>query len=224
LLATLERERDALHRHDLDAIMGFFAEDCGFDAPCGPDPWGRIVRKDPWWKIVAQRSPRRSKRRAGGVIMPIEIRVLGPGDDSVLQRVAPDVFDGPVDSPLSAEFLADPRHHLAVALDDGQVVAMASALHYVHPDKPPELWVNEVAVAPTHQSRGIGRQVLLALFAHARTLGCHEAWVLTNYGNAAARRMYAAAGGIEDQEAPLMITFDLGNGNGAAPDGRAGTE
>jgi GNAT superfamily N-acetyltransferase len=155
--------------------------------------------------------------------MTITIRVLGPADGAVLQHVAPDVFDGPVDVRWSAEFLADPRHHLAVAVDEaiegGQVVGMASALHYVHPDKAPELWVNEVAVAPAHQGRGIGRQVLQALLAHARGLGCREAWVLTSYGNAAARRMYAAAGGIEDQEAPLMISFDLTDGSDDKPAG-----
>jgi ribosomal protein S18 acetylase RimI-like enzyme len=149
--------------------------------------------------------------------VPVTIRILGPTDGAVLENVAPDVFDNPVDARWSAEFLADPRHHLAVAIDEDtqQVVGMASGLHYVHPDKPPELWIDEVAVAPPYQDRGVGRQMLAALLAHARTLGCGEAWVLTSYGNTAARRMYAAAGGVEDSEAPLMITFPLPGGNGA---------
>jgi GNAT superfamily N-acetyltransferase len=147
--------------------------------------------------------------------MPVTVRVLGPDDGAVLQRVAPDVFDNPVDARWSAEFFADPRHHLAVAIDDGLVVAMASALHYVHPDKPHELWVNEVGVAPPHQGRGIGRQVLAALLEHAKTLGCQEAWVLTSADNAAARRMYAAVGGQEEDEAPVMITFDLASDSDA---------
>ena len=147
--------------------------------------------------------------------MSIIIRVLGPDDGTVLQHVAPDVFDGPVDAHWSAEFFADPRHHLAIAIDDGVVVAMASALHYVHPDKPTELWVNEVGVAPTHRGRGIGRQVLTTLLEHAKTLGCREAWLLTSADNAAARRMYAAAGGREEDEPPVMITFDLASGPSA---------
>lgn len=32
---------DAFNRHDLDAIMSYFAEDAVFEAPRGPDPWGR---------------------------------------------------------------------------------------------------------------------------------------------------------------------------------------
>jgi taurine dehydrogenase small subunit len=31
---------EAFNRHDLDAIMGFFAEDAVFESPRGPDPWG----------------------------------------------------------------------------------------------------------------------------------------------------------------------------------------
>jgi len=139
--------------------------------------------------------------------MEIEIRILGAGDADVLARLAPDVFDHGIDPRWSAEFLADPRHHLAVAVDAGTVVGMASAVHYVHPDKRPELWINEVGVAATHRERGIGRRLLQALFVRARALGCAEAWVLTDDENTAARRLYAAAGGAESPQ--VMVTFTL---------------
>jgi len=139
---------------------------------------------------------------------PIEVRVLGPGDLAVLDRVA-DVFDRPVHPRWAAEFLADPRHHLAVALADGTVVGMASAVHYVHPDKPPELWINEVGVDSAYRNRGIGRQVLAALFARGRALGCETAWVGTEVSNAPARALYRAAGGTEDAEPFVSVTFDL---------------
>jgi steroid delta-isomerase-like uncharacterized protein len=38
---TLEAIADAFNRHDLDAIMSFFAEDAVFESPKGPDAWGR---------------------------------------------------------------------------------------------------------------------------------------------------------------------------------------
>ena len=65
--------------------------------------------------------------------MAIEIKVLGPQDVGVLANVAPDVFDHPIDVGRADEFLADPRHHLAVAVEDGLVVGFVSAVHYVHP-------------------------------------------------------------------------------------------
>jgi ketosteroid isomerase-like protein len=37
---TLERVLAAFNRHDLDAIMTFFAEDAVLEAPRGADPWG----------------------------------------------------------------------------------------------------------------------------------------------------------------------------------------
>lgn len=38
---TLKAIAEAFNRHDLDAIMEFFAEDCSMDLPRGPDAWGR---------------------------------------------------------------------------------------------------------------------------------------------------------------------------------------
>jgi ribosomal protein S18 acetylase RimI-like enzyme len=143
----------------------------------------------------------------GDNVPSIIIRVLGADEAAVLNRVAPNVFDNDVDARWTTEFFADPRHHLAVALDGHTVVGMASAVHYVHPDKPPELWVNEVGVAPTHQGRGIGRQLMQTLFDRGRELGCREAWVGTEHDNVAARRLYASVGGTE--ASAVIVTFRL---------------
>jgi len=141
--------------------------------------------------------------------MGIEVRVLKPGEEGVLGRLARDVFDAPVDPQLAAEFVNDPRLHLAVALDDGVVVGMASGVHYVHPDKPAEFWVNEVGVAASHRRLGLGRALLDALFARARELGCRQAWVATEPGNEAARALYSSVGG-EGSPAPfVMYEFSL---------------
>ena len=40
-LDVLERMLGAFNRHDLDAIMALFTDDCVFESPRGPDPWGR---------------------------------------------------------------------------------------------------------------------------------------------------------------------------------------
>ena len=140
---------------------------------------------------------------------PIVIRVLGSDESHVLDSLAPGVFDHGIDPRWRAEFFADPRHHLVVAIDDGRVVGMASGVHYVHPDKAPELWINEVGVSETHQGQGIGRRLLAVLLEHAVSLGCGEAWVLTSPNNAPAVRMYAAAGGVVGDEPTVMFTFPL---------------
>ena len=139
--------------------------------------------------------------------MTIAVRVLGSHEAHILDNVADEVFDNAVDPRWCAEFFADPRHHLAVAIDDGVVVGMASGVHYVHPDKAPEMWINEVGVAPTHEGRGIGRQLVRTLVAHGESLGCREAWVLTSPDNAPAQRMYRAAGGEAGDELSVMFTY-----------------
>lgn len=142
--------------------------------------------------------------------MTVEIRLLRAGDEAVLANVAPDLFDDPVVGLRTVEFLADPRHHLSVAVDGGLVVGFVSAVHYVHPDKPaPELWINEVSVAATHRGRGIAKDLLAALLELARRLGCREAWVLTDRGNEAAMRTDAGAGGVETPPDSVMFTFHL---------------
>ena len=133
----------------------------------------------------------------------VDVRMLHRGDEAVLARIAPGVFDNAIDPALAREFLADSRHHLAVAISDGTVIAMASAVDYIHPDKPREFWVNEVSVAPTHQRLGIGKQVLGALLDHGRELGCTAAWLGAEGSNIAARRLYASCGG---EQAPMSPT------------------
>jgi aminoglycoside 6'-N-acetyltransferase I len=141
--------------------------------------------------------------------MGIDIRILGPGDAQVLSNVAADVFDNPLDPELIREFLNDPRHHLAVAVDGGVVVGFASAVRYVHPDKPPELWINEVGVAPSHWRRGLGKSLLRALFELGRTQGCKAAWVLTERTNTAAIALYTSAGGKVPSQSTVYFEFGL---------------
>ena len=141
----------------------------------------------------------------------IEIKVLGGNDAGILKNVAPAVFDNRIDPHVTEAFLRDPRHHLAVAVEDNVVVGFVSAVHYVHPDKPrPELWINEVGVAPTHQGRGLGKDLLRSILETARRIGCAEAWVLTDRSNIAAMRLYSSSGGTEPSD-HVMYTFRLDN-------------
>ncbi len=155
--------------------------------------------------------------------MAIEIKVLRRGDDSILTNVAAKVFDNSIDPEFTKEFLEDPRHHIAVAIDDGLVVGFASGVHYIHPDKPPELWINEVAVAPTHRRRGLGKAVLRALFEVGHAHHCAVAWVLTDRKNAAAMALYSSEGGTEGaddtgpSDATLGYSFKLTNARKSGP-------
>ena len=139
----------------------------------------------------------------------VRIVLLGPNDGGLLADVDPDVFDEVVRPDLVREVLTDPRHHLAVAIDGTRVVGFASGVHYVHPDKPAELWINEVGVASSHRGRGLAKELLSALFEVGVRVGCRQAWVLTERDNVPARRLYASVGGREATEEITMFEFRL---------------
>jgi ribosomal protein S18 acetylase RimI-like enzyme len=155
--------------------------------------------------------------------MAIEIKILQCGDESILMNVAAEVFDKPIDPKLTSEFLKDPRHHIAVAIDDGLVIGFASGVHHIHPDKPPELWISEVGLAPTHRRRGLGTAVLRALFALGQAHNCATAWVLTDRSNVAAMALYSSVGGTggtddsSSDKAVLVYSFALTDAGRCGP-------
>ena len=136
-----------------------------------------------------------------------EFRMATVQDVEAILEVGDDLFDNVPTRELTTEFLNDERHHMALAYVDGRIVGMASAFHYVHPDKPTSLFVNEVGVVDAFQKQGIGRNLVKYLLQHGEGLGCQEAWVATESSNTAARRTYVAAGGNEGNEPIVLVTF-----------------
>jgi ribosomal protein S18 acetylase RimI-like enzyme len=86
---------------------------------------------------------------------------------------------------------------------------MASGFHYVHPDKDPVLFVNEVGVMEAYQNQGIGRQMVKLLCEHGKKIGCKEAWVGTEESNISAKKAYLGADGIPDNEPFILFEFNL---------------
>ena len=142
--------------------------------------------------------------------MPVTIRLLTIDDEPLFASVPPDLFDDPIDPAATREFLDDPRHYMAAAIDGGVLVGFASAVRYSHPDKKrPQFWVNELAVAESHQRRGLAKAMMRLLAEAARDAGCFEMWVGTEVSNTAARRTYVSSGGTEDDEAFVSYVWDL---------------
>lgn len=142
--------------------------------------------------------------------MPIYYRLAEASDFGLFANPADEVFDAKIDPTLLREFLSDPRHHIALAMDGVALVGFVSAVDYVHPDKRPQLWINEVGVAPTHHRAGAGFRLMQMMLEHARNLGCSEAWVLTDAINEPANRLYQSVS-LEHAEpdTQLMYSFPL---------------
>jgi ribosomal protein S18 acetylase RimI-like enzyme len=141
--------------------------------------------------------------------MTIEIALLSTANAELLKDIAPDVFDCEINPQYLEAFLGDPRHIMYLAVDNKVVVGMASAVEYFHPDKPPQLWINEVGVALSHRKRGIGRQLVRELVASAKDRGCVYAWLGTNTDNAAAQACFSSVPEVETPQPFLLYEWEL---------------
>ncbi len=126
--------------------------------------------------------------------MQLEIRRVGSGDAALFDRVAEAVFDERIDPARLAAYLAEPGHHMIVALSGGEVVGQCAAVVHRHPDKPSELYIDEVGVTPALHRQGIARRMLDDMLALGKALGCEEAWVGTEMENRPARSLYESRG------------------------------
>ncbi|GAB5404581.1 MAG: GNAT family N-acetyltransferase [Aureliella sp.] len=136
-------------------------------------------------------------------------KLLGSGDEAVLANIAIGVFDNAVSADRAKSFLAEKHNRIAVAISGDLVVGMATGFVYLHLDKPPQLFINEVGVAPPYQRQGIATELVNLLLASARASGCSEAWVATELSNVDARALYESLDGDEDDDMAVVYTFPV---------------
>lgn len=141
--------------------------------------------------------------------MSIEIVLLSNANAELLKDIAPQVFDYEINPQYLEAFLGDPCHIMYLAVDNKVVVGMASAVEYFHPDKPPQLWINEVGVAVSHRKRGIGRQLVQELVASAKDRGCVYAWLGTDTDNVAAQACFSSVPEGEPPQPFLLYEWEL---------------
>jgi ribosomal protein S18 acetylase RimI-like enzyme len=138
----------------------------------------------------------------------IEIHRVTPGNTSLLPDIMPDVFDEPVDPARLARYAAAPGHIMLVALDGATVVGQVAAVLHYHPDKPTELYIDEVGVSPAWQRQGIARRMLDMVVELGRKEGAEEVWAGTEPDNAPAKALY---GSRADAEHFLMFVWNAEN-------------
>lgn len=119
------------------------------------------------------------------------------------------LFDGEVTGAGAADALARPGQLFLLAYSRaGRPVGFVSAVEMRHPDREPEMFVNELGVDEPWQRRGIARALLAALAAAARERGCAALWTATEPDNEAALATYRSAG-ARAEETAVMVEIDL---------------
>jgi ribosomal protein S18 acetylase RimI-like enzyme len=140
--------------------------------------------------------------------MTIIARRMQAGDEAAFQRVAPDVFDEPVHPDRLHDYLRSPGHIMVLAFEGDLVVGQCAGVLHRHPDKPTELYIDEVGTASTHLRQGIARLMMDELFAWGRELGCVEAWLGTETDNEPAKALYRRYSPTEDETFQYFL-FEL---------------
>ena len=126
--------------------------------------------------------------------MSVAIIRLNRGNAAVLDSVAEEVFDEPIRPERVAAYVADPSHITLLAISEGVVVGQARAVVHRHPDKPTELYIDNLGVAPSFWRHGIAARMLNEMIGLGKHRGCEEIWVSTEPENEPARALYRSLG------------------------------
>ena len=96
--------------------------------------------------------------------MPFTLRRMTAGNEPSFAQIAPEVFDEPIDAPRLRDYLRTQGHMMVLAFEGEVVVGQCAGVLHRHPDKPTELYVDEVGTASTHRRQGIARAMMDELF------------------------------------------------------------
>lgn len=114
--------------------------------------------------------------------MSVEIRIAEPHEAGVIAAIVMAAYAkwvpviGREPMPMRVDYnKAVLEHRFDLAVEAGEILGLIETVP--HPD---HLWIDNVAVAPTAQGRGIGRMLLAFTEERARTAGHPELRLVTN--------------------------------------------
>jgi GNAT superfamily N-acetyltransferase len=133
----------------------------------------------------------------------IAIKLLGPGDESLVEAGA-ELFDDPPIPEQTRAFLASERDLLWFALAEGRPVGFVSANVLLHPDKLPHLFVNELATAESHRRRGIATRLMQSVVDFGRERALWPVWVAAEGDDDQAQAFYRSLSGKTERGAVVF--------------------
>ena len=102
--------------------------------------------------------------------------------------------------PMLADYDAAIRdHEIDLMVGDGEIIALIETI--AHPDY---LFIENIAVSPLHQGKGLGRRLLVHAERQAEAAGLFELRLLTNGAFEANVRLYQSAGFQIEKTEPFM--------------------
>lgn len=124
----------------------------------------------------------------------VSIRRLTPELASSFPSVADEVFDAEPTREHLEKLALMPGHALFVGIGGEAVVGQLLAMIQFQADRPPQLYIDNLGVAPPFKRQGVARGLFDAAMAWGRDSGCESVWLATDVGNSEARGFYASLG------------------------------
>lgn len=122
----------------------------------------------------------------------------------LLDRVAPGTFDHTIDHERLARYLANSANWMVVAMKGNLVVSMCMCVVHDHPDKPTELFLDEIGTGDAWRKQGAARLLMKKVFERADAEGIEEIWLGTEPDNVPARALYESTGAKSE---PALIYY-----------------
>lgn len=134
--------------------------------------------------------------------MDLIFRKPGPGDLDALDKVMLVISDKPADrkkmGPLVEKINSDPQKYLLAAFDEDTGVLCGSLLGVVFEDIcadcRPILLIENVAVLPEYQHRGVGKAMFQEIEGWGKKMDCHYVMLVSGNQRTGAHKFYAALG------------------------------
>jgi ribosomal protein S18 acetylase RimI-like enzyme len=121
---------------------------------------------------------------------PIDYIQIHHKNTNLLDRVAVDVFDEPILLERLFTYLENSANLLIVAVTDGVVIGQVAAVLHRHPDRPTDLYIDNLGVTPEYQRQAIATRLIKEIVTCGKMFGCEEVWLATEIDNTAARALY----------------------------------
>jgi ribosomal protein S18 acetylase RimI-like enzyme len=135
----------------------------------------------------------------------LQIRRAGPSDADAVRSLTREAYAqwvpliGREPMPMRADYAKAVREReIDLAYEDGELVALIEMI--VHPD---QLYIENIAVSPRHQRKGLGRLLLAHAERKARAAGLPRLGLLTNQAFESNVRLYQSVGFRIDRTEPF---------------------
>ena len=119
---------------------------------------------------------------------------ITPQSAHLLDRVAPGTFDHAIEPTRLGRYLANPANWMCIAMEGDLVVSMCMCVVHDHPDKPSELFLDEIGTGDDWRRKGAAWALMQKVFERAEAEGIEEIWLATEPDNLPARSLYEATG------------------------------